>query len=74
MAQGMRPVAIGIMTGVVTAAIGARMIATMLYSVTPTDLTTYSAVLAAMAVSATLACLLPARRATKVEPAVALRS
>jgi ABC-type antimicrobial peptide transport system permease subunit len=74
MAQGLRPVMFGIGLGLVTAAIAGRLIATMLYEVTPTDSLTYGAVLVAMGLSATLACLLPARRAARVEPAVTLRA
>jgi len=74
MAQGLLPVSIGIASGAVIAAIAGRLIATLLYGVTPTDLPTYGAVLIAMIFSATLACLLPAMRATKVQPATALRA
>lgn len=74
MRQGLRPVAIGMAIGLATAAAAGQLIATMLYGVTPTDVTTYGATLGAVVLSATLACLLPARRATRVEPAVALRA
>lgn len=74
MTQGLTPVAVGIGTGIVSAAIAGQGLTTMLYGVTPTDAATYGAALGAMILSAALACLLPARRATRVEPAVTLRS
>jgi len=74
MAQGLRPVAIGIAIGLGLAAAAGQLLRTMLYGVTPTDAATYGVTLAAVILSATLACLLPARRATRVEPAVTLRS
>jgi len=74
MTQGLRPVAIGMAIGLGLAAAAGQLLTTMLYGVTPTDATTYALALGAMIVSATLACLLPARRATLVEPAVTLRS
>jgi putative ABC transport system permease protein len=74
LSQGMAPVAIGMVAGLVAAAVSGQMIAAMLYGVTPTDVATYGAALGAMALSATLACLLPARRASRLEPAVTLRS
>jgi ABC-type lipoprotein release transport system permease subunit len=74
MAQGLVPVAAGITIGLAIAAGAGQLIATMLYGVTPTDGMTYGAVLGSMMLSATLACLLPARRAMRVQPASALRS
>jgi putative ABC transport system permease protein len=72
--QGLRPVAIGIALGVVFAAAAGQLIATLLYGVTATDAMTYGVTLTAVALSATLACWLPARKAAMVEPAVTLRS
>jgi ABC-type antimicrobial peptide transport system permease subunit len=66
--------AAGIILGVSGALLLGRFAATMLYGVGPGDPVTYisvSAVLAGVAVGATI---VPARRATKVDPALALRS
>jgi len=72
--QGLRPVAIGIALGLVIAAAAGQLIATLLYGVTATDAMTYGVTLTAVALSATLACWLPARKAAMMEPAVSLRS
>lgn len=74
MTQGLQPVWIGIAAGVLIAAATSQLLSRMLYGVTATDAVTYAATLATMMVSANAACLLPARRAAGVQPAVALRA
>jgi putative ABC transport system permease protein len=51
----------------------ARLISIFLFGVKPSDPITYVAVALALAAVAFLACYIPARRATKVDPMVALR-
>ena len=51
-----------------------RLMSSMLFGVTPTDPVTYAAVVCGLSVVALLACQLPAMRATKVDPLVALRA
>ena len=50
-----------------------RYIQTLLFGVDPVDPTTFAAVSALLALTAALACFVPARRAMSVDPAVALR-
>jgi putative ABC transport system permease protein len=71
--QGLRAVLIGAGVGV-AASIGlARFLQTLLFGVKPTDPVTFVAVSLVLLVVAWLACYIPARRATKVDPMVALR-
>ena len=71
--EGMLLVACGIGLGVVGALGLTRVIATLLFGVKPTDLMTFAAVVVALGGIGLLACVIPARRATKVDPIEALR-
>jgi putative ABC transport system permease protein len=64
---------IGIAVGLVIAAIGGRAIASQLYFLSPFDPITFALVVALLLASAVVASALPAVRATRVDPAVALR-
>ena len=72
--QGLRLAAWGIGLGVVGAAGVTRLVSSLLYNVTATDPVSFAAVVALMLGVAAAAAYLPARRATKVDPIVALRA
>jgi putative ABC transport system permease protein len=71
--EGMLLAAGGIATGTAGAWAATRFLSSLLFGVTPTDPMTFALVPLLLAAVAVLACLLPARRATKVDPVVALR-
>jgi putative ABC transport system permease protein len=73
-ARGLRPVFAGVAIGVVVAAALARLIASLLYGVAPRDPLTFAIAAATLVVVAALACWLPARRASRVDPWSALRA
>jgi ABC-type antimicrobial peptide transport system permease subunit len=66
-------IAIGIAAGIGAALWLSRYLRTQLYAVSPLDPSVYASVAALLAAAAIAACLIPARRATKVDPTVALR-
>ena len=71
--QGMKLTLLGVVIGLVLAFVLTRLMETMLFGVAPTDATTYTAISVLLLSVALLACYLPGRRATKVEPTISLR-
>jgi predicted permease len=71
--QGMRMTALGLVVGIVGSLLLTRLVSTLLFDVKPTDPVTFAAVAVFIALVGTLACLIPARRATTVDPMVVLR-
>ena len=71
--QGFTLTFIGLSVGALVAFGAARLLTSLLYGVGPSDPLTLSAVALLLGLVALLACLVPARRATKVDPLVALR-
>lgn len=71
--QGLTLIVVGVGLGLIGAFAFTRLLRSLLFGVAPTDLVTYAALAALLALVALLACYIPARRATKVDPLVALR-
>jgi putative ABC transport system permease protein len=72
--EGLTLVSGGVGGGLIIAAAATRLLASFLYGVSPLDATTFVAIPLVLALVALLATYLPARRAAKVDPMVALRS
>jgi putative ABC transport system permease protein len=71
--EGMTPVAAGILVGLGGAALLASVMKTLLFGVDAVDPLTFGAVAAVLAAVALAACYIPARRATRLDPATTLR-
>ena len=71
--QGMRLAAAGLALGLLVAYAVMRLLGTLLFGVSAHDPLTFGAVSLVLALAAVLACYIPARRATKVDPIIALR-
>jgi predicted permease len=71
--QGCRIACVGIAIGLIAASSTTRLMARFLYGVQPTDRTTFAAVSLLLMAVALLACYIPARKAMKVDPMIALR-
>jgi predicted permease len=71
--QGGRLIAAGIVGGVLFALLCTRVLSSLLYGVSPADPVTFAATAILLAAVALLACYIPARRAMRVDPMVALR-
>jgi predicted permease len=71
--QGLGIVGLGLVVGLAAAFVGTRLLADLFYGIKPSDPVTYAAVAILLLAVALLACWIPARRATRVSPLVALR-
>jgi len=73
MGNGMKLALLGVVIGLAGAFVLTRFMATMLFGVAPTDVMTFGGISVLLIAVALLACYLPGRRATKVEPTISLR-
>jgi predicted permease len=72
--DGVRVTVLGTAAGLIAAVAGGRAIESLLFGITSTDLSTYVAITATLIAVALLASYLPARRATRIDPMIALRA
>jgi predicted permease len=71
--RSMRPVLVGVLLGLACAMTASRLLTTLLFEVQPDDPLTFASVALLLVATSLLATYIPARRATKVDPMVALR-
>jgi putative ABC transport system permease protein len=71
--QGMRPVVAGSVAGLGGSLAASHLVANQLFGVSPTDPLTLATIVTLLLLAALMACWVPARRAAKLEPMVALR-
>jgi putative ABC transport system permease protein len=72
--EGMMPAVAGVLIGLVGAALGARLLASLLYGVGTHDVSTFAVAVIVLGGVAFTACYIPARRAAHADPMLALRS
>jgi ABC-type antimicrobial peptide transport system permease subunit len=72
--QGMAPAIAGVLIGLGGAALLTRLLTALLYETEPLEPITFVATAAALLTAALVACVVPARRATRVDPTTALRA
>jgi ABC-type antimicrobial peptide transport system permease subunit len=72
--EGVAMVAVGAAIGLAGALVSTRVLRSLLFDLTSTDPLTYTTILALLAIAAVLASWIPARRASRVDPVVALRA
>jgi putative ABC transport system permease protein len=71
--QGMKPTLAGVAGGIIGALAATRLLGSMLFHVSPMDPSTFAGVAIGLMGVAVLACLIPAVRATRIDPTIALR-
>ena len=72
--EGLALVAVGVVIGLAGAFAGARVLRTFLFDLTPSDPVTYAVIIVVLGVTAVLASWVPALRASRVDPVIALRA
>lgn len=72
--EGVRMTAVGLAVGLASALALSRLLASLLFGITPRDPATYAAVATLLATVTLLACWIPARRAARVDPLAAIRT
>src|SRR6185503_7700853 len=73
LSEGLAVVLVGVLIGLALSLVCARIMSSLLYGVSPTDPRAFGGVAGLMILVALAACYVPARRATKVDPMIALR-